>query len=98
MSREMNIETETQLEEILATPNEQDVDALRRLSGDVMILGAGGKMGPSLARRIKRATEGVAIVEDHVDSEPEKIFRHWIELPFFQLEQGNNNDMHSDSP
>ena len=53
----MNIETEARLEEVLATPNEQDIEVLRRLPGNVMILGAGGKMGPSLARRIKRATE-----------------------------------------
>src|SRR5437667_11509062 len=53
----MKIETEAQLEETLATPNEQDIEALRRLPGDVMILGAGGKMGPSLARRIKRAAD-----------------------------------------
>ncbi len=57
----MKIETEAQLEEALATPNEQDIDVLRRLPGEVMILGAGGKMGPSLARRLKRATEAAGI-------------------------------------
>jgi nucleoside-diphosphate-sugar epimerase len=30
---------------------------VRRLEGDVVILGAGGKMGPSLARRIRRAAD-----------------------------------------
>lgn len=56
------IETEAQLEDLLSTPNARDVEMLRRLSGDVMVLGAGGKMGPSLARRVKRAAEmaGVA--------------------------------------
>ena len=49
------IETEAQLEDALAAPNAADVEALRRLSGDIVVLGAGGKMGPSLARRIKRA-------------------------------------------
>ena len=57
----MKIETEAQLEEALATPNEQDIEVLRQLSGEVMILGAGGKMGPSLARRIKRATEAAGV-------------------------------------
>lgn len=48
------IETEAQLEAALAAPNAADVGLMRRLSGDVIVLGAGGKMGPSLARRIKR--------------------------------------------
>ncbi|MDQ3688083.1 MAG: NAD(P)-dependent oxidoreductase [Acidobacteriota bacterium] len=51
------VETEAQLETLLATPGERDQAVMRRLSGDVMILGAGGKMGPSLARRAKRAAE-----------------------------------------
>jgi nucleoside-diphosphate-sugar epimerase len=45
------------LEERLATPSSLDRETLRRLEGDVIILGAGGKMGPSLARRIKRAAD-----------------------------------------
>jgi len=49
------IESVPELEDRLATPNERDVDAMRRIEGDVIILGAGGKMGPSLARRIRRA-------------------------------------------
>jgi nucleoside-diphosphate-sugar epimerase len=51
------IETEAQLEDLLATPNAQDIAMLRRLRGDILILGAGGKMGPSLARRCQRAAE-----------------------------------------
>ena len=49
------IETELQLEDLLATPNAADLEAMRRLGGNILILGAGGKMGPSLARRCKRA-------------------------------------------
>lgn len=52
----MRIETEAQLEEALTTPNEQDIDSLHRVPGDVLLLGAGGKMGPSLAARVKRAS------------------------------------------
>jgi len=55
------VETEAQLEVLLATPSERDEALMRRLSGDVMILGAGGKMGPSLARRAKRAAEAAGI-------------------------------------
>lgn len=50
-----SIETESQLEEMLASPSASDIETMRRLRGDVMVLGAGGKMGPSLARRLRRA-------------------------------------------
>ncbi len=49
------IEDETELEELLSRPNESDIRAARNLNGDVLVLGAGGKMGPSLVVRIKRA-------------------------------------------
>jgi nucleoside-diphosphate-sugar epimerase len=49
------IETEAELEDILAEPSQTDLDCIAHLDGDVMIVGAGGKMGPSLARRIRRA-------------------------------------------
>ncbi len=49
------IDTETELENILAEPSDADLECAARLNGDVMILGAGGKMGPSLARRVRRA-------------------------------------------
>jgi NAD dependent epimerase/dehydratase family len=49
------IDSETALEDILAGPSEADIACVSRLSGDVLILGAGGKMGPSLARRVHRA-------------------------------------------
>ena len=59
----MPIETETQLEQRLATPNQQDIELMRRLSGNVMVLGAGGKMGPSLVRRCKRAIESAGVTK-----------------------------------
>jgi nucleoside-diphosphate-sugar epimerase len=55
------VENEEQLESLLSTPNAADIDMMRRLSGDLIILGAGGKMGPSLARRIKRASQAAGI-------------------------------------
>ena len=48
---------EAQLEELLARPSAADVAFVRALKGDVAVLGAGGKMGPSLARRIRRAAD-----------------------------------------
>lgn len=55
------IETETQLEGALTSPNAADIDLMRRLTGDVVILGAGGKMGPSLAERVKSATDAAGV-------------------------------------
>jgi nucleoside-diphosphate-sugar epimerase len=49
------IETEEQLEEVLSAPSEADIEAARGTEGDVLLLGAAGKMGPSLARRMVRA-------------------------------------------
>jgi nucleoside-diphosphate-sugar epimerase len=46
------------LAEVLSRPAEQDVACLRRVAGDILILGASGKMGPSLARLCRRAADG----------------------------------------
>ena len=51
------IRNEEELEEWLSRPSPADIDLMRRLRGDVLILGAGGKMGPSLVRRMARASE-----------------------------------------
>jgi len=45
------------LDELLSEPTEAVVRALGALDGDIVILGVGGKMGPTLARMAKRASE-----------------------------------------
>lgn len=49
------IRTEVELDELLSRPCDADVAALRALGGDLLILGAGGKIGPTLALRARRA-------------------------------------------
>lgn len=49
------IQTETELEDRLSQPDDAVVSAMSALEGDVLILGVGGKMGPSLARLTQRA-------------------------------------------
>jgi hypothetical protein len=49
------IRNEQELETFLATPYPETVEMMKRIDGDIMVLGAGGKMGPSLARLAKRA-------------------------------------------
>jgi len=48
---------ESELEDLLSTPRDQTVAALRACPGDIVILGAGGKMGPSLSRMARRAAD-----------------------------------------
>jgi nucleoside-diphosphate-sugar epimerase len=55
MTLPAQINTEGELEQLLAEPSDADVEVVARLDGDVLVLGAGGKMGPSLARRVQHA-------------------------------------------
>jgi nucleoside-diphosphate-sugar epimerase len=45
------------LEELISRPTPAVVEAVRQLDGDLMILGVGGKMGPTLAMLARRAVE-----------------------------------------
>ena len=51
--------TVMELEEHLSRPDDATRDALIALGGDVLILGAGGKMGPTLARMARRALDDI---------------------------------------
>jgi len=51
----IRIDSEQQLNRLLTEPSEADVVFARRLRGDTMVLGAGGKIGPTLAQRLQRA-------------------------------------------
>jgi hypothetical protein len=46
-----------QLEDLLSEPTPSVISTLAKLNGDIIILGVAGKMGPSLARMIKRASD-----------------------------------------
>jgi nucleoside-diphosphate-sugar epimerase len=48
--------SEEELEEALSRPSDTLTSLLAGIPGDLIVLGAGGKMGPSLARMAKRAT------------------------------------------
>jgi nucleoside-diphosphate-sugar epimerase len=51
------VESVEELERRLSEPNEADRTFMRSLQGDMIILGAGGKMGPSLAKLARRAAD-----------------------------------------
>jgi nucleoside-diphosphate-sugar epimerase len=50
-------QTEEELEEILSRPTEAVVETLSRLKGDFLLLGVSGKIGPSLARMVRRGLD-----------------------------------------
>jgi nucleoside-diphosphate-sugar epimerase len=55
------IESESQLEDRLSEPTAAVVETLGRLDGDVIVLGVAGKMGPSLARMARRASDAAGV-------------------------------------
>ncbi|HEY4763046.1 MAG TPA: NAD-dependent epimerase/dehydratase family protein, partial [Candidatus Sulfotelmatobacter sp.] len=57
----MKIKTESELEELLSRPDEATASAMAALDGDLLILGASGKMGPSLARLARRAIDQAGV-------------------------------------
>ena len=54
-----SVRSDADLEDVLSAPSDADLACCRRLNGDVLVIGAGGKMGPSLVRRIARAFAAV---------------------------------------
>jgi nucleoside-diphosphate-sugar epimerase len=50
-----------QLEQLLSEPTQGVIQAMSGLDGDIVVLGVGGKMGPTLARMAKRASETAGV-------------------------------------
>src|SRR6266498_3322743 len=82
----MRIRNLAELEEELSRPSKADVSAMAQLDGDLLILGAGGKMGPSLARLARRASASgavnrriVAVARFSDGSLPGELAKHGIE-------------------
>jgi nucleoside-diphosphate-sugar epimerase len=55
------VESVEHLEDLLSEPTPGVVETLARLVGDLLILGVGGKMGPTLARMARRASDMAGI-------------------------------------
>jgi nucleoside-diphosphate-sugar epimerase len=53
--------TESDLDELLSRPTAGDVEAMTRVDGDILVLGAGGKMGPSLVQLARRASDEAGV-------------------------------------
>ena len=52
-----SIATVAELETLLSDPPSYVVDAMRQMQGDLIVLGVAGKMGPTLARMARRASD-----------------------------------------
>jgi len=76
------IESVEHLEHLMTTPSPALVEDLARAPGDIIILGVGGKMGPTLARLAKRAVPERRVIGVARFSEPglsESLQQHGIE-------------------
>jgi nucleoside-diphosphate-sugar epimerase len=51
----------TQLEELLSRPSSAAIEALRRIEGDLIVLGVTGKLGPTLVHMAKRASDAANV-------------------------------------
>src|SRR5678815_3007667 len=51
------VANEETLDDLLSTPTDAALETLRQMDGDFIVLGAAGKMGPSLARMIRRGLD-----------------------------------------
>ena len=71
------IESVAELEDLLSTPTAGLVADFARLDGDLMILGVGGKVGPTLARMARRAAPEKRVIGVARFSDPK--IKHQLE-------------------
>lgn len=55
------MKTVEELENLMTEPSDALVEDMRKIDGNILILGIGGKMGPTLAIMAKRAIEKAGI-------------------------------------
>lgn len=66
MNELKDITTVVDLEEALSRPTSGVLETLRRIDGDIMVLGAAGKMGPTLVRMLRRGLDEIGQRERRV--------------------------------
>jgi nucleoside-diphosphate-sugar epimerase len=57
MNRVESISDVAHLEDLLSEPSPELIEAMKSIPGDIIVLGAAGKMGPTLTRMAKRASD-----------------------------------------
>ena len=58
------IRTEEELDEVQSRPSPALVEFMKTLQGDLLVLGAGGKVGPTLARMARRAIVAAGVAKE----------------------------------
>ena len=56
-----SIADDAQLDDLLSTPSSEAIETMRHLDGDLVVLGVAGKMGPTLARMARRASDAAGV-------------------------------------
>jgi len=70
MTLPVRFESVEAVEDFMTTPSDALIADLARTPGDILVLGVGGKMGPTLARLAKRAAPGKRVMGVARFSEP----------------------------
>lgn len=55
--------TKEKLDDILSKPSDRLIEDIKKIDGDIMLLGAGGKMGPTMALLAQRAINKAKIAK-----------------------------------
>lgn len=85
LQRSTTPRNEAELDARLATPDEATIAALAALTGDILVLGAGGKMGPTVARMARRALSDptrrvIAVSRFSDESVARSLHEHGVEV------------------
>ena len=62
MSLPARFDSVEHLEDVMTEPSMALIQDMAALEGDIMVLGVGGKMGPTLARMAKRAAPNTRVI------------------------------------
>jgi nucleoside-diphosphate-sugar epimerase len=63
MEKPIVFNSEDELEDFLSIPQKKTIEVIQRLAGDFMILGIGGKMGPTLGNMIVKAAKKAGVMK-----------------------------------
>jgi len=94
-----------QLDDLLSTPTEPAIDAVRAFEGDFLVLGAAGKMGPTLSRMLRRACDAagkrsrvIAVSRFSTPGSQDEFTRHNVETLKADLLDQKQLDALPDAP
>lgn len=75
------VRTDEELDELLSRPGPALIEMMKRMEGDLLILGSGGKIGVSLARTAMRAIEAAGVKKKviGVDLFPDSVARDLLD-------------------